>query len=562
MTGPSHHHFLYTSMRSLLLILVLLSVPTLCAIGQLRLTHPNGGEHYAPGDTIELTWTGIPAPLPVILEYSSDAGSTWIEIADSARRGRYTWRVPATLSNSCLVRITEIIDSAIAIDVGSGWMSAEFSPDSRYLLTSSTDIAIRVWNVSTGEIVRKISDSGRTYDVPHYSPDGSLIVVPEADGKVRVYNAESGQLVRTLAVPDVRLIDAAFSPDGRMIVASGANDIGPNKRLVRIFDVSTGEVWQTFDPNNTMINFIAFSPDSRKLLVPTATGEGKVWDVGTGALLWTLTGHTEELYDGEFSVDGNRIITASGDNTARLWDGHTGDSIAILYHDGFISSAEFSNDSRYVLTACYDFNARMWMAETGEFVRIVATHKYILVSAHFSPDDRYVLASAAEYDPLPRMWDAATGQMLRLFPGHNFSIYDSRFSPDGKTILTRDQTLIQLWPEELPPPTVDSSDALWSISLPSSVDGGFSSAPALSAYPNPSDGAITVAYAVDQLCPLRLSVIDLLGRELFNHEQSLPTHSHSVRLPAGLFPPGRYLIVLRSGEEVVTAPLIVTPSHQ
>jgi hypothetical protein len=67
---------------------------------------PNGGENLGVGEEYYITWTstGINS---VLIEYSTDNGDQWLPIDTvSAMGGRYTWTVPNTPSDTCLVRIS------------------------------------------------------------------------------------------------------------------------------------------------------------------------------------------------------------------------------------------------------------------------------------------------------------------------------------------------------------------------------------------------------------------------------------------------------------------------
>jgi hypothetical protein len=67
---------------------------------------PNGGESLGVGDEYYITWasTGINN---VLIEYSTTNGEEWIPIDTvSALGGRFTWNVPGTPSDTCLIRIT------------------------------------------------------------------------------------------------------------------------------------------------------------------------------------------------------------------------------------------------------------------------------------------------------------------------------------------------------------------------------------------------------------------------------------------------------------------------
>jgi hypothetical protein len=74
-------------------------------------TSPNGGESWVVGSSHDITWLSAGGVGNVKIEYSTDNGTTWIEIVDSTENdGIYAWTVPDAVSNVCLVQISEAED--------------------------------------------------------------------------------------------------------------------------------------------------------------------------------------------------------------------------------------------------------------------------------------------------------------------------------------------------------------------------------------------------------------------------------------------------------------------
>jgi RHS repeat-associated protein len=74
----------------------------------LKLTAPNGGEKWTPGSGQNITWSGGKDIRELKIEYSTDLGSTYQLITDRApNTGSYAWQVPGTVSDHCLVRISD-----------------------------------------------------------------------------------------------------------------------------------------------------------------------------------------------------------------------------------------------------------------------------------------------------------------------------------------------------------------------------------------------------------------------------------------------------------------------
>ena len=75
-------------------------------IQTLKLIHPNGGEVFVAGSDTVITWEGVGPDEPVKLEYSTNNGTKWLTLSESAIGLSYNWRVPRIASTQCLARVT------------------------------------------------------------------------------------------------------------------------------------------------------------------------------------------------------------------------------------------------------------------------------------------------------------------------------------------------------------------------------------------------------------------------------------------------------------------------
>ncbi|MBC8375937.1 MAG: T9SS type A sorting domain-containing protein [FCB group bacterium] len=83
--------------------------------GVLVISAPNGGEIWLQGTAHDITWSSDNVT-NAKLEYSTDAGATWVEIAASvdASLGTYAWTLPIADSPTCLVKITDVDDATVS----------------------------------------------------------------------------------------------------------------------------------------------------------------------------------------------------------------------------------------------------------------------------------------------------------------------------------------------------------------------------------------------------------------------------------------------------------------
>ena len=108
----------------------------------------------------------------------------------------------------------------------SDWIrSANFSQDGKLLITASTDMTARIYNVESGKEIQCLRDSSIIY-LAKFSPDGKLAVTSSdvgADYTIRVWDIKTGKVISTLQ--GMLGMNFDISSDGRKILTSNGKDI-------------------------------------------------------------------------------------------------------------------------------------------------------------------------------------------------------------------------------------------------------------------------------------------------------------------------------------------------
>ena len=73
--------------------------------------------------------------------------------------------------------------------------TASFSPDGQHILTASDDKTCRIWNATTGKLVRMLVGGANKYELisARYSKDGARVVTGSTNGDAHVWNARTGE---------------------------------------------------------------------------------------------------------------------------------------------------------------------------------------------------------------------------------------------------------------------------------------------------------------------------------------------------------------------------------
>ncbi len=73
----------------------------------LKVIHPNGGESFGIGTDTVIKWEGVLPSDPVVIDYTTDGGASWINISQNATGLRQNWTVPPYPSPRCLAKIEQ-----------------------------------------------------------------------------------------------------------------------------------------------------------------------------------------------------------------------------------------------------------------------------------------------------------------------------------------------------------------------------------------------------------------------------------------------------------------------
>jgi len=162
------------------------------------------------------------------------------------------------------------------------------------------------------------------------SPDGRLLALAVLSDEarssdtpsdtVRLWDVTTGKLLRTFCpsghVPDHVL----FSPDGALLATSGSFGNPP-----QLWDVSTGRQLHQFAEHMdrrghwVLANPVAFSPDGSLLALGGTENAVVVVEAVTGGVVRVLRGHSGLVLTLAFTPDGRTLVSGAADATVLAW---------------------------------------------------------------------------------------------------------------------------------------------------------------------------------------------------------------------------------------------------
>jgi WD40 repeat protein len=200
------------------------------------------------------------------------------------------------------------------------------SPDNQRLLSGAEDKTMLVWDTDSGRILHRFENCSGTINGGDFSPDGSLMAggfgalkdptrgpCSDVDFSIHLWDVQSGDLVRRFEGHADAVVVVRFSPDGRRLISGSIDE------TVRLWDVETGKELRRFIGHTAGVLTAAFSADGRYVVSGSNDGFVIVWDVETGDLLRQLTGHSDNVNSVRFALDTDTLWTSSNDGSVRQW---------------------------------------------------------------------------------------------------------------------------------------------------------------------------------------------------------------------------------------------------
>lgn len=254
-------------------------------------------------------------------------------------------------------------NSIVGNEKGSGVFVVVFSPDSKYLATSSEtnrEGIVAIWDIQKRKLKMTLQDEAiiptKTKSLPNgpwmpimvkrmrdghptaltYSPDGKYLMVGR--DSLSIWDADTGQFIKTLPTWRRDIQGLSYSPDSRFLAVAGnvstADDY--SKGSVELWDIRTEKVAKEliWNEKHFYIDSLAYSPNGKYLLTGGKSDhelkqDGNVycklnvqlWDVESGQSRKYEFDHPG--YQGRtsvaFSSDGKRMVASSG-QYIKIWE--------------------------------------------------------------------------------------------------------------------------------------------------------------------------------------------------------------------------------------------------
>ena len=315
-----------------------------------------------------------------------------------------------------------------------------FSPNGNLLACATLDGRLRIVELPGGKQSTYEPHGGAIRTIG-LSPGGGRLATGGYDGAVRVWDVSTGRLLKTLSKPWSSVAQIVFSPDGRWMVATGYGKHWGGT----LFELESRDSWDLSHAGETPQTTV-FSSDSRYLVVGSHKSR-YVWDCRAGKKVFEKKGDLR--WPG--ACTGDTFVTCTGGACSVLSLPNLAQVESLpMTSVGSCERVNISGDGRYVAAVSrvwrgppvyhlWDLkDKRLIHAESGDEDTWDAGGTFGPLA--FSPDGRQVavVSTDQEYRARLAIRESATWRIVAPLHPSNPLAYGAipYFRPSGRSLLT------------------------------------------------------------------------------------------------------------------------------
>jgi WD40 repeat protein/HEAT repeat protein len=334
-------------------------------------------------------------------------------------------------------------------------LGAAFSPDGRYVVTSSRDQKARVWEVDTAREALHALNHSRPVTCSCFSPDGRRVLTV-SEHLARIWDTTANDPVEWTLGSSGAPAEHALSQDGRWLVEADRDRVG-------VHDLKTREWHKLPLKHGGRGTAFGFGPRGDRLVTVSRDrpGDGcavRAWELEAGKkprarlLTDSWSGSARQV---AFSGDGRLVAVLASPGRAaakkapalRVWEMETGKEIPLARPDGqrtgplqdlVLTHITVSFDGRFVAGVRKGVDSKgaalVWDLKKSQ-VHSLRGHKKPVLYAAFNPTGTLLLTASADATAL--VWDPESGTNLLDAPlQHKAPVRWGAFTPEGNWMVT------------------------------------------------------------------------------------------------------------------------------
>ncbi|KAK5212558.1 TOR complex subunit lst8 [Exophiala xenobiotica] len=293
-----------------------------------------------------------------------------------------------------------------------------FHCEGKWMVTSSEDCTVRVWDTRSGQIQRNYQHTHPVNDVVIHPNQGELVSC-DRGGNIRIWDLGESKCTHQLVpVEDVSMASVSVASDGSLLAAG--NNLGDVYiwRMYQNHDSTTLLPCRVFKAHKDYLTRLLLSPDIKLLATCSADHTVRVWRIDMNEE------HLEAIPQGESQSD---TLNSSTSKSQPNLNGNSGSPQpkANPFMPGDASAYYQSRSTGSLASASQSMSASSFRALTDLITTrrplpcdsVLDIHQRWVWDCAFSADSAYLVTVCSDH--YARLWELGTATVIRQYNGHH-----------------------------------------------------------------------------------------------------------------------------------------------
>ncbi|KAJ9651062.1 TOR complex subunit lst8 [Neophaeococcomyces mojaviensis] len=291
-----------------------------------------------------------------------------------------------------------------------------FHVDTKWMVTSSEDQTVKVWDTRTGTVQRNYPHSSAVNDVVIHPNQGEIVSADRA-GNVRVFDLGSDRCTHQLIpAEEVSVSSVSVANDGSLLAAGNNHGDVYIWRMYQENNETSLAPCRVFRAHKEYLTRLLLSPDIKLLATCSSDHTVKIWRVDPNEEL------LEVIDESEFP---NMTSTTPSPSTISLPTNFgTSTSTSTLPSTGRPpSSTTMHSNTTSSLSTSHSQNAHPQITPIITHRRplpletTLENHQRWVWDCAFSADSAYLVTVCSDH--YARLWELSTSSIIRQYSGHH-----------------------------------------------------------------------------------------------------------------------------------------------
>lgn len=288
--------------------------------------------------------------------------------------------------------------------------------------------------------------------------DDLLLASGGLDYSLRVWDLCTGEELKKLNSSRIHALE--WHPHRNFV------GIGTGKKTVEIWDMEQGEASTEYGNHSSYVTSIEWDAEGTRIASSAGDGTARIWHFSNGNLA-TLKGHQDYLVTDIVWKTTDEVITSAMDQTVRQWSVENQAELAkakLKRKTGLLArktltptALAWNSEQRLLLIGTMEGDIQILDSDFDVFMKIKNAHKGAVASVTFNANGGKILSGG--FDSFTKVWEVREGTFdlaaedfsldVKKLANHGGSVYEVDWSEDDRWVASsgKDATIV-VWSTE------------------------------------------------------------------------------------------------------------------